>query len=236
MSILDIFKKKEKVDENYVEKINLSKEEVHKVCLTKKPLQNLTSRVALVLDYSGSMDWQYKNGTVQSVLEKIFPIALEFDDNGQMECWLFHDTYKRLPDVNINNINNYVKNHILKHSMGGTKYSVVMKDIFTRYIKEEPSKLPNYVVFITDGDCFEDDKNETTNVIKTYSKYPIFWQFVGLGTSKFAYLEKLDDLTDRYVDNADFFSVEETNEITYNKLLNEYPSWLENDKVKDMLK
>ena len=45
-------------------------------------LSNLTSRVALVLDFSGSMRNLYKNGTVQSVIERIMPIAMQFDDNG----------------------------------------------------------------------------------------------------------------------------------------------------------
>lgn len=39
----------------------------------------------------------------------------------------------------------------------------------------------------------------------------------------------------RYVDNADFFKVKTMNDITYENLLNEFPKWLENPKVKDML-
>ena len=44
----------------------------------------------------------------------------------------------------------------------------------------------------------------------------------------------------RYVDNADFFMVSNekdfyTNDAIYQFLLNEYPSWLENPKVKDLI-
>ena len=77
--------------EESIRKVNLAKEEVHKVCLTKSPLSGLTSRVGLVLDYSGSMSELYRNGTVQAVIEKILPVAMEFDDNGTMEVWIFED-------------------------------------------------------------------------------------------------------------------------------------------------
>ena len=94
-----------------------------------------------------------------------------------------------------------------------------------------------YEFFITDGDNF--DKSETTSVVKNLSNYPIFLQFVGVGNAGFDYLEKLDDMGGRYVDNADFFKVTyndfyiENN--LYGQLLQEYPNWLSDDRVKDMI-
>lgn len=32
----------------------------------------------------------------------------------------------------------------------------------------------------------------------------LFWQFVGLGQANYGILEKLDDMTGRFIDNADF--------------------------------
>ncbi len=219
--------------EESVHKINLAKEEVHKICLKKSPLNGLTSRVGLVLDYSGSMSSLYKNGTVQSVVEKILPLAMEFDDNHTMEVWIFENGFHRLPDINLNNFYGYVQNEIVrKYSMGGTNYAPVMKDIYKRYIQEEPAKLPNYIVFITDGD--NADHADTNKIIKEAAKHPIFWQFVGVGNASFNYLQKLDDMRDRYVDNADFFAVSDASRITYDDLLNEYPGWISNPKVKAM--
>lgn len=86
---------------------------------------------------------------------------------------------------------------------------------------------------MTDGDCFDIDESEET--IKNASKYPVFWQFVGLGNASFDFLQSLDDIRGRYVDNADFFSVDNVDKITYFNLLNEFPSWLTNKKVKDMI-
>lgn len=212
--------------------ISLAKEGVHKICLSKKPLNGLVARVGLVLDYSGSMDWLYNNGTVQSVIEKILPLAMEFDDNNTMECWIFENGYHRLPDINLSNYKDYVKTQIInKYNMGGTQYASVMKNVVKKYSN---GKLPAYVLFITDGD--NSDKSETDSIIIKASKSPIFWQFVGLGGADFDYLQKLDDMSGRYVDNADFFKVNKASDITYNDLLNEFPNWLEYDKVKDMLR
>ncbi len=220
--------------EESVHKINLAKEEVHKVCLTKSPLSGLTSRVGLVLDYSGSMNTLYQNGTVQSVIEKILPIAMEFDDNGTMEVWIFENGFQRLPDITLDNFYGYVKREILKFRMGGTNYAPVMQDVFKRYIQEEPAKIPNYIVFITDGD--NGDHKQTDAVIRQAAEHPIFWQFVGVGNESFRYLKKLDDMQGRYVDNADFFAVSQASQIQYQDLLNEYPGWLANPKVQDMLR
>lgn len=211
--------------------ISLAKEEVHKICLAKKQLTNLVARVGLVLDYSGSMSELYDNGTVQSVVEKILPLAMEFDDNNTMEVWIFENGYHRLPDINLSNYKGYVNREIVrKYRMGGTNYAPVMNNVVKEY---KNGKFPAYTLFITDGDNF--DKNDTDKVIIEASKHPIFWQFVGVGRASFDYLQQLDDMSGRYVDNADFFRVDKIGDITYEKLLNEFPEWLENNKVKGMM-
>lgn len=217
--------------------LNLRKESLNLLCLDKKPLNGLTSRVGVILDYSGSMYNLYNNGTVQSVLEKLFPLALQFDDNGEMELWIFSDGFYRLENIDINNYYGYVKNNIMKYRQGGTNYAPVLKDVYSKYMLEEPTNLPNYIIFITDGD--NEDKQSATEVIKKMSKYPIFIQFVGIGNDSFEFLEKLDNMSGRYVDNASFFKIKDINKENdddlYNKLLKEYPAWLEYQKVKEMI-
>lgn len=220
--------------------LDLRKEKIVSLSLEKDVLKNHKARVALALDFSGSMRDLYQNGTVQAIIEKILPIALEFDDNGSLDVWLFDDKFRRMPEMTKDNFYGYVKSEILSkgYHMGGTNYAPVMEDIMQKYLSEEPEATPNYVIYITDGANF--DKTQTNKVIREASFYPIFWQYVGIGNTEFAYLERLDDLKDRHVDNADFFSV--TNiadfyeqDVIYNYLLNEYPNWLNYPKVKDML-
>jgi len=104
-------------------------------------------------------------------------------------------------------------------------------------IKDTKKIFGDYIIFITDG--ANADKGATTETITNASKLPIFWQFVGIGSEKFDYLQKLDDLTGRYVDNADFFPLNDFQEINdyelYNRLLTEYPDWLEMPEVKKMI-
>lgn len=218
--------------------LNMRKKELNVLCLDKPQLANLTARVGVVLDYSGSMSKLYKDGTVQAVLERLFPLALQFDDNGEMELWLFDDGFRRLENININNYYGYIDDNVLgKYRMGCTSYAPVLKDIQKKYMKEEVAGLPNYIIFITDGN--NSDAAETKKVLREMSKFPIFIQFVGIGNDRFTFLQKLDDLEGRYVDNANFFALPDIINVQdrelYNMLLAEYPQWLDYPEVKKMI-
>jgi stress response protein SCP2 len=91
------------------------------------------------------------------------------------------------------------------------------------------SKTPVFVLFISDGGVAKDDEIEF--LIKWSSTLPIFWQFIGIGGSSYGALEKLDDMKGRYLDNADFFSIDDLNQISeselYDRMMTEFPKWLE---------
>lgn len=220
--------------------INLRKESVNKICLTKKTLGDIKARVVFAIDYSGSMDHLYYNGKVQEIVERILPVALRFDDDGTMGVWMFENGYRRLPDIGMDNFDGYVRKEIMKHHMGGTRYSGVINDICKQYINKEPSDIPTYVVFITDGDCFDSDKKASEEAIRNAAKYNIFWQFVGIGPAEFNFLEELDDLKGRFLDNADFFSLNDISKISdeelYKRILNEFDSWVPQARAKGMIK
>jgi hypothetical protein len=59
------------------------------------------------------------------------------------------------------------------------------------------------------------------------------------GGNQFEFLENLDDLGGRYVDNADFFSVEDPEAIAdqelYDLLMTEYPNWLKTARSRGLL-
>lgn len=241
MSFSDLFKKKpisekQKLPENMIsntklaQKISLRKELV----IDEVKKQNIsvnTARVVFVLDHSGSMRTMYKNGTVQDLLERIFPIAMHFDDNAEMEFYWFDSVYKELDPVNCKNIEGYVQNVILSKNdhFGGTNYAPIMTEILNRYTRREPSNIPTFVIFITDGN--NADKKATKDVLTEASKYNIFWKYVGIGHEKFEFLEKLDELKGRFIDNANFINVSDLGAIDdkslYAFLLEEYGDWLE---------
>lgn len=197
----------------------------------KTNMINHVARVAIAMDYSGSMSNMFMNGAVQDVITRLLPIALKFDDNGELESWLFSEDYERLDPVTISNYKNYVRNVMMKArmSMGGTNYSPALKDIVKYYKDKHPSTTPAFIIFITDGDNW--DVDATNRVVRELSNYNMFVQFVGIGSgSSFDYLKSLDDMSGRKHDNTGFIAVRDMNKMDdqqlYTEMLRQYNDWL----------
>ncbi|UAL53798.1 vWA domain-containing protein [Metabacillus dongyingensis] len=218
--------------------INLMKKTAG-IVLEKKKLTGVVARVGLVLDISGSMRSLYKNGTVQKVVERILAVASQFDDDGMLDVWVYDNEFSRLPSVTERDFENYVNLQILNsdtiHKFGRNDEPPVMYDVMNKYLKEDPSKDPAFIVFINDGGC----KRTIKKPVVSSSDKPIFWQFVGVGNSNFDVLENLDTMEGRFIDNANFFHVQDIDAITdeqlYDRLLNEFPDWIREAKEKRVL-
>lgn len=216
---IDLTKSKESLDRSIVR-------------LTKKTGIDLGShkaRVFVVMDRSGSMTNLFYSGAVQNVLTRLLPLALKFDDNGELEVYVFNRSCHQMPAMSLNNYSDYVEKRILKKGYypdGGTHYAPVIKQTIKDYDDKNP--CPAFGIFITDGN--NDDAMETDKAIRKSSKFKIFYQFVGIGREKFKYLQKLDDLDGRDVDNTAFIKVEDfaslSDDELYDKLLAQYPQWL----------
>jgi hypothetical protein len=209
------------------------------IVLEKKKLTGVVARVGLVLDISGSMRNLYKNGTVQKVVERILAVASQFDDDGMLDVWVYDNEFSRLPSVTERDFENYVNLRILNsdtiHKFGRNDEPPVMYDVMNKYLKDDPSKDPAFIVFINDGGC----KRTIKKPVVSSSDKPIFWQFVGVGNSNFEVLENLDTMEGRFIDNANFFHVQDIDAITdeqlYDRLLNEFPDWIREAKEKRVL-
>lgn len=239
--------------------INLKKEaEIRLIDLRKKAsiavekagLFNQRAKVALVLDYSGSMRPLYKNGVVQRATERLLALASKFDDDGCIEVFIFHDEAFEIGSLCENNFYEFVDREIYqKYKFGQTKYAGAMKKVAIKYFpglsnNEEFSvpesvkiKEPIFVIFITDGN--NSDRRESTKVIKEISKLGIFWQFIGIGDEKFDFLQRLDELSGRLLDNANFFQLNDLEKISeeelYRRLLVEFPGWIKQAKEKGLI-
>ena len=205
--------------------------------LKKRNLETLVARVGLVMDISGSMTARFKNGTVQEIVNKTLPLAVQFDDDGELDCWFYGTTARRMDSVNLDNYTEAVPKEWkqLMLELGGCNNEpVVLKMVLDTY---RDTKLPVYVLFITDGGVSK--KSEIQKIITEASKLPIFWQFVGVGGSGYGILEKLDSMKGRYVDNAGFFALDDfkkvSNEELYARLLEEFPKWLKAIRNKGMI-
>ena len=222
-----------------LQKINLNKEKL--IDLKKKAnIAGSKAQVVLVLDYSGSMENLYLNGAVQRTAEKILPLGLAFDDNGEVDTYIFQNTATPISEpVTLQNVDGYVNKYIHngKNKMGGTSYAPVLKKIFDKFKsggsflgfgKKKPMNYPVYIIFITDGD--NGDKQETEEIIKEMSKHGFFIKFVPIGNDSFYFLDKLDDLGGRLIDNVNVLKVANIDTISddalYAGAMIEYPEWL----------
>ena len=225
----------EKKMEKAPELISLAKPLVFE--LKKKNLETTVARVGLVLDISGSMVPRFKNGTVQSIVNKTLPLAVQFDDDGELDFWFYGTTARKMNSVNLKNYTTAVPEdwkHLMLDLGGRNNEPIVMRMVVDEY---KDTKIPAYVLFITDGGV--NQKREIQNIITEASHLPIFWQFVGVGGKNYGILEKLDTMSGRYVDNAGFFALDDfkkvSNEELYARLLEEFPSWLEEIREKGMI-
>lgn len=153
---------------------------------------------------------------------------------------------------------------------GGIKYAPVMQEISNRFKMEHVTRTvevkqkkrflssifgtkeveeqketyttgdPLVVFFITDG--ANSDRDQTEALIKKLSNRPVFWQFIGINSpwGGFPFLEKLDDLHGRYIDNANFFNAGDIASIDdndlYKRILNEMPQWYKKAKELGVIK
>ena len=210
--------------------VNLAKKAT--ISLEKRQLQQLTAKVALVLDASGSMNRQYKKGRVQEVVNRLLPLAVSFDDDQALDCWAFARDPQYLGEIGLSNYDGFIDN---AHG-GWRKWALgprvnneaeVMKAV-TEFYKKDGLDVPVYVLFISDGGV--SDNRGITKVMTEAAKLPIFWQFVGLGGRVYGILKKLDDMTGRVIDNCNFFELDDLDDISeealYENMLEEFPVWL----------
>jgi len=213
-----------------------------------KGIENQKAQVVLCMDISGSMEDMYRSGHVQDVIERLVPVAMQFDDNGEMELYLFQTRCKKHPNnVTLKNVDGLVKREIWdKYEFGGTEYAPPINMIMNHYAPKKgflgmgtpkPLEYPVYVMFITDGE--NSDCREAEQAITEASKQGIFFQFVGIGSASFSFLKQLDNLSGRFIDNANFFQVSNLNNTSdqelYSKLLGEFPDWLKLAKQKSLI-
>lgn len=247
MGLFNILNSKENNNTNnqiVSNKVNLLKEREQKVgiSLAKKTKEDIKIEAGFALDVSGSMRGLFTNGIVQNVVERLFPIAVKMDRNKELDMFLLSSNCCDVENsITIGNFEGFVDSEIIKSNKYNdvlwhcTNYAPVLQLILDKY---KSSTLPVYIMFIVDGG--NDDKKQTEEIMRELSKYPIFIQFVGIGNARFDFLEKLDNLTDRVVDNANFFKVSDINSMSdnelYDKLLNEFPTWLKEARTKGIVK
>lgn len=198
------------------------------VSLEKRGLSGQRAAVYLVLDRSGSMRGYYRDGSCQELAERVLGLSANLDDDGVVPLVFFDDRAYAPVEVNLSNYPRRVNTvHDSLGRMGRTNYSAAMRAVVAHY-QASGATDPALVVFQTDGN--PDDRADTERALREFSNLPIFWSFVGFG-GRVSFLEKLDELSGRAVDNASFMPAgadprRVADAELYDQLLKEFPQWL----------
>ncbi|WP_330232249.1 VWA domain-containing protein [Nocardia sp. NBC_00508] len=214
--------------------LDLRKRAVAKV-LIDRDVFGIRARVVLVIDKTGSMNRQYRDQVVHRVVQRMIPVAIQLDDDGTLEAYLYALSFAKLPDITVEHGEAWAQTFLhLGGTHGGIDYQrlggrndelPIMRDIIDSLC---PGDRPTLVLFFTDGGFAK--KREIAALMREASLLPAFWQFVGLGRANYGLLRTLDELSDRTVDNAGFFALDDIDQVDdaqlYTRLLGEFPDWL----------
>lgn len=207
-----------------------------KISLEKRNLFGTKAKVAVVMDYSGSMSREYSSGRVQNLTERILALATQLDDDGAIDFFVFDSSAAYLGEVPLDNYAGAVTRLTEGRRMGTTDYAGAFrlvrdhfgfappklvqqagsekKGLFGRKKKVEgavdvalpdnlrPAGEPVFAIFLTDG--APNSKPQAVQSLIEVSTAPIFWKFLSIGAESFEFLQKLDDLEERVIDNADY--------------------------------
>lgn len=229
-------------------RLSLRKEQVA-VSLRKHGAAEVTARVILVLDASGSMAPQYSKGVVADVVERMAAVAAQLDDDGEMQAWTFASHPARLPDLRLGELSDWLRLHVRVGEMslfrrgrkkGLDPSQVDMREVGIQneeqkviaevrsFVGSNPAAAPTLVLFFSDGGVYRN--TEIERELREAVEEPVFWQFVGLGRSNYGVLERFDTLPGRRVDNVGFFAVDDISTVPdpelYDRLLSEFPLWI----------
>lgn len=230
------------------------------VSLHKRGLDEHTARVALCLDISASMSGLYRSGKVQALVERVLALALRFDDDGAVDVFTFGRDGHEAGTLDLGTVEGYTT-EVSRRLEGATFYGKAMRLVRRHYFGSDNDRtapyadaVPVYCMFVTDGETFDQDDARRQVLASSYE--PLFWQFMAIDerarpaggglfgrrsggaahaglvpTTGFPFLEQLDDMSGRHVDNADFFAVADPvgipDEQLFDLLMTEYPGWLQ---------
>ena len=198
-------------------------------------------QTVLCADASGSMFDLYRGGRVQQMFDKFFALSSTLSDSGALDCWAFAAKSRQLEPVTLDNIRDYTFSQAGGYerwmSMLNYQYNnepEAMRDIMMIY---GGLRRPILALFLTDGRLQSDCEIEEI-LIKT-SRFPVFWQFIGLYGEEYGVLNHLDEIDGRHTQNAAFLKMEDLDDFMdsgfYRTIFANTAAWLEELDRKQML-
>jgi hypothetical protein len=168
----------------------------------------------------------YRDGSVQHLAEQALGLSANLDDDGTVPMVFFSTGAEAPVLVSLDGYQGVVDREHTSLRWGRTDYAAAMSAVVTHY-KGSGATDPALVIFQSDGG--PNSRPEAERALRDASKLPMFWAFVGFG-DRIEFLEKLDDLRGREVDNASFFHARDPQQVAdadlYDGITREYAGWL----------
>ncbi|WP_274036562.1 VWA domain-containing protein [Streptomyces sp. MMBL 11-1] len=201
------------------------------VSLTKHGLSDQKAAVYLVLDRSGSMRPHYRDGNVQYLAEQVLGLARNLDDDGQVPVVFFSTGIDGATVISPGDHGGRIQAAYqrIERRMGRTHYERAIQHVVKLHLGSpaHAEGVPALVVFQTDGG--PTDREAAVAALREAAELPLFFAFVGYG-HKIAFLDKLDDLTGRRVDNASHFHAADPQNVPdsalYDGITSQFGPWL----------
>ena len=175
------------------------------------------------------------------MFDKFFALSSTLSDSGALDCWAFAAKSRQLEPVTLDNIRDYTFSQAggSERWMSMLNYQYnnepeAMRDIMMIY---GGLRRPILALFLTDGRLQSDWEIEEI-LIKT-SRFPVFWQFIGLYGEEYGVLNHLDEIDGRHTQNAAFLKMEDFDDFMdsgfYRTIFANTAAWLEELDRKQML-
>ncbi|MER7971111.1 VWA domain-containing protein [Streptomyces sp. NPDC096080] len=218
--------------------VNLAKTAA--VSLTKHGLAGQRAAVQLVLDHSGSMRPYYRDGSVQRLAEQTLALAANLDDDGSVPVHYFGTTVDHTIDVTLSNYTGIIGQTHTASAWGSTDYVAALRECASEHASSgAESDMPGLVVFQTDGE--PDNRDRAAHTLRALSNRPVFFAFVGYGPERnMHFLQQLDTLDGRQVDNASFFHAPDPHNVSdsdlYDGITREFATWITDARAAGILR
>lgn len=169
------------------------------ISLSKRGLDGIRAQAVLILDHSASMRRDYKDGTVQMLVERALGFALQIDIDGEIPVIPFDSRVWPTAVVGVGNYQGAVDREVFRNGqMGSTNLAGALQELMRL---AAGSDAPIFAIVVTDGS--PDSRREATRLVCELANYPVFIKFLAIRPVD--YLQTLDDLgpSKRLVDNVD---------------------------------
>ncbi|WP_280413154.1 VWA domain-containing protein [Nocardia asiatica] len=196
------------------------------ISLSKAGLDGIRAEAVMILDHSGSMLDDYRNGLVQTLVDRALAFALRIDGDGTIPVLPFDSRLWPTVTVGLDNYHGVVDRDIFRpQRMGGTYLSYPLQAVLDM---AKTADSPLYVVIVTDDD--PTDEHDVIRLLKELKRHPVFVKVLTLVSAPF--WDRMDDLTvPGLIDNLDAKRIKDPagmSDLAFaDAMVDEWSTWIE---------